>query len=393
MDRRSKFVDAGLHTAGPLVILRARMSRPYFGAASACLALVLLGGCTSAEYYWQGIVGEVDLLRRAQPIPVVLESVTDPVIKKKLERVVAIRAYASRELALPDNASYKSYTDLNRRFVLWNVFATPALSLEPREWCFPVAGCVNYRGYFDENAAKREAAQIGAAGDDVYIGGVPAYSTLGYFSDPMLSTFIRYPDIDIARLIFHELAHQTAYAKGDTVFNESFAVAVEEEGLRRWLASQNDPALTAQFEASQQYRAGFHALVERTRERLSALYASGASNADKLVAKAEAFASMRAEYEALKRERGGYAAYDGWFAHGPNNASLAANSLYSSKVPEFAAMIAAERGDLPRFYARVKVLAALPQKERDAALVQIGTLDPHGRAAGADTSKAAAVSR
>ncbi len=336
--------------------------------ASALLIFLLLQGCTAAGYYWQGIRGQLDLLERAKPIPAVLASSEDPALKRKLERVLAIREYASRELALPDNASYRSYSDLGRRFVLWNVFATPELSLEPRQWCFPVVGCVNYRGYFDEAAARAEASALGATGDDVYVGGVPAYSTLGYFNDPMVSTFVRYPDTEVARLIFHELAHQVAYAKDDTVFNESFAVAVEEEGVRRWLAAQNDPALAAQFNTSQRYRNGFRTLVAHVRGELVTLYASSASAAEKRAGKAAAFASMRAAYEALKREWGGFSAYDGWFAQGPNNANLAAVGLYSQKVPEFHAVLAAEGGDLRRFYARVKAMAALSKAERDSAL-------------------------
>ncbi len=320
MDNQTK--SANLHGA----------SRRPLREAAALLLLPLLAGCTAAGYYWQGIRGQLDLLERARPIPTVLATTEDPALKRKLERVLAIREYASRELALPDNPSYRSYTDLGRRFVLWNVFAAPELSLEPRQWCFPVAGCVNYRGYFDEAAARAEAAQLGATGDDVYVGGVPAYSTLGYFNDPMLSTVIRYPDTEVARLIFHELAHQVAYAKDDTVFNESFAVAVEEEGIGRWLVAQNDPALTAQFNTT------------------------------------AAFASMRVAYDALTQEWGGFAAYDGWFAQGPNNANLAAVGLYTQKVPEFHALLAGDSGDLRRFYAHVKALAVLPKGERDSAL-------------------------
>src|SRR5256884_2205088 len=345
-----------------------RTSRRSLRAAAALLLLPLLAGCTAAGYYWQGIRGQLDLLERARPIPAVLASTEDPALKRKLERVLAIREYASRELALPDNPSYRSYTDLGRRFVLWNVFAAPELSLEPRQWCFPVAGCVNYRGYFDEAAARAEASQLGASGDDVYVGGVPAYSTLGYFNDPMLSTVLRYPDTEVARLIFHELAHQVAYAKDDTVFNESFGVAVEEEGIGRWLAAQDDAALTAQFNTSQRYRDGFRTLVSRTRSDLVTLYASPASVEEKRAGKAAAFASMRAAYDAVKKEWGGFAAYDGWFAQGPNNANLAAVGLYTQKVPEFHALLAGDSGDLRRFYAHVKALAALPKGERDSAL-------------------------
>ncbi len=341
-------------------------------ALLALAAVVLLGSCSSAEFYWQGISGQFDLLRRAQPIPEVLDTTQDPTLRHKLERVLAIREYASRELGLPDNDSYRRYSDLGRRYVLWNVFATPALSLTPRQWCFPVAGCVNYRGYFAEADARAEATQLAATGDDVHIGGVPAYSTLGYFADPMPSTFLRYPDFEIARLIFHELGHQVAYAKDDTVFNESFAVTVEEEGVRRWLAAQHDPELDRQFAASEHYREGFTALVERTRAKLATLYASNADDATKLAGKTAVFDAMRADYALLKQSWGGLASYDSWFAQGPNNASIAAVGLYTQKVPQFQALLAACGGDLPRFYARVKLLAALPKGERDVALADAG---------------------
>jgi predicted aminopeptidase len=337
-------------------------------AACPVAAAILLGGCSTAEFYWQGITGELDLLARARAIPSVLESVHDPVLRHKLERVLAIRDFASRDLGLPDNLSYRRYTELDRRFVTWNVFAAPPLSLDARQWCFPIAGCVNYRGYFAESDARREAAGLAATGDDVYVGGVPAYSTLGYFSDPMLSTFIRYPDTEIARLIFHELAHQVAYAKDDTVFNESYAVAVEEEGLRRWLATQHDPELQRQYETSERYRTTFRTLVERTRATLTKLYASDATDTAKRAAKARAFEEMQEEYAAAKRAWGGFSAYDAWFKQGPNNASLAAVGLYTEKVPEFQALLAAEGGDLPRFYARVKELAAMPKSQRETAL-------------------------
>ena len=268
-------------------------------------------------------------------------------------------------------ASYRRYTALDRPYVLWNVFATPPLSLEPMQWCFPVAGCVNYRGYFAEAAAQAEASRLSATGDDVYVGGVPAYSTLGYFDDPVLSTIIRYPETEVARLIFHELAHQIAYAKDDTVFNESFAVTVEESGVERWLAKRNEPRLTAQFEWAQQQRRAFLDLVRRTRSRLEALYASAASDEEKRAAKAAAFAAMRAEYEAQKAASGGQGGFDTWFARGANNAAIVAVGLYTERVPQFKALLDAEGGDLPRFYARVKELSAMPKAQREQALAAV----------------------
>ena len=338
----------------------------------ALAATLGLGGCATIEYYWQGVAGHLDLMRRAQPVATVAVETTDPVLKARLAAAVSIRRFASDELALPDNGSYTRYADLGRPYVVWNVFAAPEFSLTPRQWCFPVAGCVNYRGYFDEGAAKSEAAAIGSTGDDVHVGGVPAYSTLGYFEDPLLSTFIRYREPDLARLMFHELAHQVAYTKDDSGFNESFAVAVEEAGLARWLAAQrvrpDADELAAQVAQGGRRRAEFRALMQDTRDRLETLYAGNATAAEKRVRKAAIFAEMRSRYDRMKAGWGGVAAFDRWFAGGANNAGIAAVGLYADRVEQFRELLAAEGGDLPRFYSRVRVLAALPKAERDAAL-------------------------
>ena len=334
-----------------------------------------LAGCSQIEFYWQGIAGQTDILARARPIDEVIAATPDPALKARLVRTQAIRAFASRELALPDNRSYTNYADLGRPYAVWNVFAAPELSLSPRQWCFPVAGCVAYRGYFAESDARAEAARLADAGDDVHLGGVPAYSTLGYFDDPVLSTFVRYREVELARLIFHELAHQVVYVKDDTSFNESFATTVEEAGIARWLAAEagsRDPAeapeLAADAARGQRLRATFRALIAATRDRLAALYASSASDAEKRAGKAAAFAAMRAEYERQKAASAGVTAFDRWFAGGANNAGIVAAGLYADRVPQFTALLAAEDGDLARFYARVKALAAMPQAEREAAL-------------------------
>jgi predicted aminopeptidase len=334
----------------------------------------LVGACAatpSFDYYWQSAAGQWDLISRAKPIPDVIEETDDAALKARLERVREMREFASRELGLPDNKSYTRYTELGRPFVAWNVFAAPELSLKPRQWCFPVAGCVNYRGYFSEADARSEATAVKAKGDDVYIGGVPAYSTLGWFDDPVLSSFVRWPESDVARLIFHELAHQVLYVKDDSVFNESFAVTVEEAGVKRWIASQKRPELDAQASRNDRLRGVFRDLVRDTRAKLAAIYASDASDDDKRREKAEAFAAMKASYDAAKSGERGLLGYDRWFAQGPNNASLAAISLYTERVPAFRALLAEEGGDLPRFYARVKALAARPKAERDAALDEL----------------------
>ena len=353
-----------------------RVPPPRLVRAAGCLALSwLLAGCGEIEFYWQGIAGQTEIVARARPIDEVIAATPDSALKERLARAQAIRAFASRELALPDNRSYTNYADLGRPYAVWNVFAAPELSLSPRQWCFPIAGCVAYRGYFAESDARAEAARLAAAGDDVHVGGVPAYSTLGYFDDPVLSTFVRYREVEFARLIFHELAHQVVYVKDDTSFNESFAMAVEEAGIARWLAAEaanRDPAeaaaLTADAARGQRLRATFRTLVAAARDRLTALYASAASDAEKRAGKAEAFAAMRAEYERQNPVSTGVTGFDRWLAGGANNAGIAAAGLYADRVPQFTALLAAEDGDLVRFYARVRALAAMPPVEREAVL-------------------------
>ena len=336
----------------------------------ALLALPAAGaGCGTLGYYWQAFGGQMELMRRARPIPeVIADPATAGDLKLRLERVREIRDFATRALALPDNGSYRRYADLKRHFVVWNVFATPEFSVQPREWCFPVAGCVGYRGYFSE--ADAEAFALGLRADrlDVYVAGVPAYSTLGWLDDPVLNTFVGYPETELARLIFHELSHQVAYAKGDTTFNESFAVAVETEGVKRWIDAKGSPEQRAAFDAAQQRRGDFAALVQRHRDHLAQLYASGLAPERMRAEKAAALEAMRADYDALKRQWGGFAGLDWWFEQPLNNAQLASIAIYTQLVPGFQRLLAGSGGDLPRFYVEVKALARLPERERHAAL-------------------------
>ncbi len=331
--------------------------------------LPLLGGCTALGYYAQAVRGQIDLLRRAKPIEQELASdAVAPEIKARLRAVVRIRAFASSALGLPDNDSYKRYADLGRRYVVWNVFAAPEFSVVPVTSCFPIAGCVSYRGYFAEADAQADAAAQRERGYDVHVGDVPAYSTLGWFDDPVLSTFIRYPDAELARLIFHELAHQLLYVRDDTRFNESFAVTVERAGVERWLAANGDARERASYERLQAIRSGFVALLLKYQGILKAHYQLDIPVEQKRLGKAQRFADMEAEYRALKASWGGFAGYDRWFAGRPNNATLASVALYTDLVPAFQAMLAREGGDLPRFYAAVKSLSKLPKAERDARL-------------------------
>lgn len=338
---------------------------------AACLAL-LVSGCANVSYYFQSVSGQLDVWRRERPIEdVIADPATAQALKERLARVLEIRAFASRELELPDNASYRRYADLGRPFVVWNVFAAPEFSVQPLQSCFLFAGCVSYRGYFAKDDAERFSVELAEQRYDIYIGGVPAYSTLGYFADPVLNTFVYYPDAEIARLIFHELAHQVAYARDDTVFNESFAVAVEQEGVRRWLARGGDAREREQFEQGRRIRAEFASLVQKHRERLDALYHTRLALDAMRGRKHEIFAELEAEYRSLKSQWGGYSGHDRWFASKPNNAQLASVVAYSQLVTAFEALLVREGGNLSAFYAAVKSIAALPKDERDARLAAL----------------------
>ncbi|MGB8410801.1 MAG: aminopeptidase, partial [Gallionella sp.] len=261
---------------------------------SLCL---LVFGCTDIAYYAQATEGQMRLMAATRPISdVVKDPSTDPALRQQLEHEIAIREFASKELALPDNGSYRSYADLGRPYVVWNVFAAPEFSLELQQWCMIFAGCVNYRGYYDKNDAERYAGKLRQAGDDTYVGGVSAYSTLGYFNDPVLNTFLRYGDTEVAHIVFHELAHQLLYVKGDSAFNESFATAVEDEGMRRWLKMSGSPERLGDFAKQEQHSAQFHKLVDDTRNKLRAVYASSLTPDEKRRAKQAAISEMKHAY-------------------------------------------------------------------------------------------------
>ncbi len=332
------------------------------------LCLLALG-CTNVAYYAQAVEGQIRLTAATQPIPeVVLDPATDPRLRRQLDRASAIREFASRELALPDNGSYRSYADLGRPYVVWNVFAAPEFSVEPQRWCLVFIGCVNYRGYYDKEDADRYAGELQRTGADTYVVGVPAYSTLGYFNDPVLNTFLRLGDLEVARIVFHELAHQVVYADDDSAFNESFATTVENEGMRRWLIRSGTPQKLQDFETQQKRREQFRRLVANSRDQLRSLYASPMAPDAKRRAKIEAIAEIKRLYADLKAGWGGYGGYDPWFSQPLNNAVLASVALYTRWVPAFDALLEQEGGDLPRFYLRVAALAHLTKTERLAAL-------------------------
>lgn len=334
------------------------------------LALVSgLCGCTNIGYYYQAVEGQMQVWNRSRPIAQVIDDThTSPQVRERLSLVLRVRDFASGELALPDNGSYRKYADLERPFVVWNVFAAAEFSVAPKEWCFPFAGCVGYRGYFSQARAEQFGEELRQKGLDVFVTGMPAYSTLGWFDDPVPNTVMRYPDAELARLIFHELAHQVVYVPGDTVFNESFAVAVELEGVDRWLARDGDVAKRAAFDLYQQRKGAFIDLVMKYRDSLKTLYASAASDAEKRQKKAETFAAMKAEYLTLKSSWGGYADYDRFFAEELNNAHLVPVAIYSELVAGFRRVLAENGGDFKRFYAAVREIRKLPKEQRQAKL-------------------------
>ena len=336
-------------------------------------------GCSTLGYYGQSVGGHLSMLSSARPVSDWLADADTPApLRERLALADRLRNFAVTDLHLPDNASYRRFADLKRPAAVWNVVAAPELSLTLKTWCFPVVGCVGYRGYFERPSAEALATQLRAEGLEVSVYGVPAYSTLGklpggFFSDPLLSTFIRYPEADLARLIFHELAHQVAFAEGDTSFNESFATAVERIGGRRWLAVHPNLDAAAETARSDARRDAFRALTLKTRSELDAVYRDPASSDDdKRRAKAEIMARMRAEHAALKAGPWqGFTGYDGWFERA-NNASLGVLGAYDDLVPRFEALFVAQGSDFPRFYAEVKRLAGLPREERRAALMAVG---------------------
>ncbi|NML13420.1 aminopeptidase [Azohydromonas caseinilytica] len=350
------------------------------GLRSLLLASLLpvLGGCSSVGYYAQSLHGHFDLLARARPVKDWVRDEHTPVaLRERLRLSQEMREFAVTELKLPDNASYRRYADLQRDAAVWNVVAAPELSLQLKTWCFPVLGCVGYRGYFERTQAQALGDELKGAGWEVLVYGVPAYSTLGWSNwlggDPLLNTFALGPETELARLLFHELAHQKAYADDDTAFNESYATAVERLGLERWMQQRGNPRLREEHEAIEARRAQFRALTRGLRERLDALYRGDAPDEEKRSRKAALMAQFRDEYERVKRQEwGGYDGYDRWVARA-NNAALAVQGAYGDLVPAFIRLFERVGGDWERFHAEAKRLAEMSKAERRRALEGAGS--------------------
>jgi predicted aminopeptidase len=331
---------------------------PFIGAS---LCLILLPGCYTARV----LSGGAGLLASREPIEKVLQNgdLTEEE-RGKLELSQQIVDFAISDLQLPDNGSYRTYVQLDRPYVVWNVVAAPALSIEPLTWCFPIVGCVSYRGYFKEAQAVEFARKLERKGNDVSVRGADAYSTLGRFEDPILSTFLRRPPADLARLLFHELSHQVLYVKDDTAFNESFATVVEREGLRRWLEATGREDEIPALERRQDVDRRFISLLLDFRARLDRLYRSAVPDAEKAGEKARLLAALRDAYEEAKRAWGGDARYDAWFEQPLNNARLAAVADYHDLVAPLERLLRDAGGDLGSFYRAVEELGRLEPDER-----------------------------
>jgi predicted aminopeptidase len=335
-------------------------------AIRAALAVALLAALSGGCYLLQSAEGQLAVMAKRQPIDRVLQMPATPAkLRAQLESVTAMRDFASRELGLPDNGSYRKYADIGRPYVVWNVVAAPEFSADPEKWCFPIVGCVAYRGYFVEARARRFAAGLHEHGFDVAVGGVAAYSTLGHFDDPILSTMVSWNDVELASIIFHELTHQLLYVRDDAAFNEALATTVEEEGVRRWLTQQGREKDLADHLLEQGRHLKVIALLNDTRSQLRVLYASGLPPPLMRERKRLAFEALRESYGALRTQWGAHAPLDAWFAQGINNAHLASIATYYACVPGLERELQAAGGNLPAFYRRVRELANLDQPRRD----------------------------
>jgi predicted aminopeptidase len=332
------------------------------------LALLSVFAPLSGCYLLQAASGQAEVMARSEPIPkVIADPATPEATRARLQLAEDARAFAVASLDLPDGRSFRKYADLGRDYAVWNVVAAPELSVEPRRWCFPVAGCVAYRGYFDEGSAQAKARRLARQGDDVMVGGVATYSTLGRLPDPLFNTMLGWRETRFVGTIFHELAHEQLYVPDDSAFNEAFASVVEEEGVRRWLLARGQAAELAAYEASLVHQADFAALLRDARERLARLYGSGRPPVELRAEKQREFGRLKFEYSLLRARWGGYPGYDAWFARTLSNAHLAAVATYQDCVPGLRRELVAA-GSLPAFYARAAVLAELPLAERRAAV-------------------------
>jgi len=336
------------------------------------LLLLLLCGCAELQYYGHAVSGQLDVLSKRRPIPEVLEDPsTKPEVREKLQNIERMHDFAVKDLSLPDSASFRSYSDVERNYVLWNVFATPELSLATKQWCYPFLGCVGYRSYFIKAYAESIAKSLEEKGWDVHIAPSPAYSTRGYFADPIYSPMLRYDDLTLAGILFHELAHERVYFKDDSELNESFAMAVQNEGVKRWLEHEQRPQYYIDYEIDQKREEQFVALLLKYRDKLQVIYDSPQSDKIKRMHKQRFLALLRKKYFLLKEQWDGYAGYDHWFDKPLNNARLAPIATYHGQVDAFEALLKNYQDNLSEFYLYVEEITVLPVEQRREILREI----------------------
>src|SRR6266850_2116145 len=352
------------------------------------ILLVVVSGCQTISFYSQALKGQYQIFAHQKPIDKLLaDSKTPDRLKQRLELLLSLRTFADSDLRLPVDGHYRKYADVHRPYVVWNVEAAPEFSLEAKSWWYPLVGSLEYRGYFSKEAANKYASALRKKGSDVYVGGVEAYSTLGWFKDPILNTFIFDTDAELAEIIFHELGHQRVFARGDTDFNEAFATTVGQEGARRWLLKKANQQALEEYQAQQKRTRDFVALIARTREKLEKLYGDERTPEGKLKAsrnkpiadvnelrqrKKQIFAELQRDYLRLKQSWGGKAEYDEWFAAAINNAQLNSVAAYYDLVPGFERLLAINGGDLEKFYIESERLSKMPKKERQQWLRTLG---------------------
>lgn len=334
------------------------------------ICFVTLAGCESLRYYSQAAAGQIRILKNRQPIDELLsEPHTSQTLKTQLKLVLDIREFAEKELHLPVGNNYLTYTDLKRSYAVWNVYAAPAFSLTPKTWYYPIIGRAAYRGYFSENDALRYADELDEKGFDIYVVGVATYSTLGWFDDSVFSTMIHHSQSGLAAIVFHELAHKLLYVEGDTAFNESFATAVEQEGLRRWMISAGNPQAYQNYLHRRRQHRQFIQLLTKYRRMLESLYNKELPPAEKKEAKSSIFKKLKDEYFEVKSNWQKSVGYDNWFNQPLNNAKLISVSTYHDFVPAFIRLLMLCDGDLEQFYTKCKNLAKLSKAERHRQLL------------------------
>jgi predicted aminopeptidase len=365
------------------------LARRWLLGSLLILVVLVVSGCQTFSFYRQAIQGQYQIIAHQQKIEKLLADPQTPArLKEKLQLVQSLRAFARDELKLPVNGHYQKYVDVHRPFVVWNVEAAPEFSLAAKSWWYPFVGSLDYQGYFSEADASNYAARLKKKGYDVYVGGVAAYSTLNWFKDPVLNTFIFDPEADLAETLFHELAHQRVFSHGDTDFNEAFATTVGQEGARRWLRAKGDAAAGEKYLGELRCNNEFVHLIMAARQQLEALYGDERTTGGEIEAttknrahpperlrpqKQQILDRLQQEYARLKTaQRGGDSRYDEWFAHGINNAKLNSVAAYYDLVPGFERLLELTGGDLEQFYQVAHQLAKAPKKERDERLRALG---------------------